>query len=158
MVEVINKDKIYARQKQVEIDPYATQDQKLATRFHKEVGMGITVPLTAINATYVDKKCPFTGDINIRGRIFKGKVVKMKTEKTIVIRIDYLHYDTKYKRFARRNSKINVHMSPCFKGLVNLGDFVVCGETRPLSKTKAAAVISVIKAETTQKVKVFSKA
>lgn len=120
--------------------------------------MGIAVPQTAINASYVDKKCPFTGNVTIRGRIFKGKVIKMKTEKTIVVEIDYLHYGTKYKRFARRNSKINVHLSPCFVGLVNLGDTVVCGETRPLSKTKASAVISYIKAETTQKVKVFSKA
>lgn len=158
MVEVINKDKIFPRQKQVAIDPYATTEEKVATRFHKEIGMGITVPETAINASYNDKKCPFTGEVNIRGRIFKGKVIKMKAEKTIVVRIDYLHYDTKYKRFARRNSKINVHLSPCFMGLVNLNDTVICGETRPLSKTKASAVIGVEKSENSSKVKVFSKA
>ena len=158
MVEVINKDKIYQRQRQVAIDPYATSEQKLSNKFHKEVGMGIVVPDTAINTLYNDKKCPFTGEINIRGRIFKGKVIKMKAEKTIVVRIDYLHYDTKYKRFARRNSKINVHLSPCFMGLVNLNDTVVCGETRPLSKTKASAVIAVEKAESTLRFKVFFKA
>lgn len=157
MVEVINKDKIYPRQKQVEIDPYATPEQKIATRFYKSVGMQFKVPETAINATYYDRKCPFTGEITIRGRIFKGKVIKMKAEKTIVVRIDYLHYDTKYKRFARRNSKINVHLSPCFVGLVNLGDTVICGETRPISKAKSSAVISVEKAEDSQKVKVFKK-
>ena len=159
MVEVIiNKDKTYSRQSQVIIDPYATSEQKLATRFYKEIGKGITVPETAKNSTYTDKKCPFTGEITIRGRIFKGKVIKMKAEKTIVVRIDYLHYDTKFKRFARRNSKVNVHLSPCFMGLVNLNDTVVCGETRPLSKTKSSAVISVEKAESSQRVKVFNKA
>lgn len=157
MVEVINKDKTYARQKQVEIDPYATQEQKIATRFYRDAGMQFKVPETAINATYYDRKCPFIGEITIRGRIFRGKVIKMKAEKTIVVRIDYLHYDTKYKRFARRNSKVNVHLSPCFVGLVNLGDTVVCGETRPLSKAKSSAVISVEKAEDSQKVKIFKK-
>lgn len=158
MVQVINKDKVYSRQKQVTIDPYATPEQKLATKFYKDIGLGIATPDTAIKSLYNDKKCPFTGEVNIRGRIFKGKVIKMKAEKTIVVRIDYLHYDTKYKRFARRNSKINVHLSPCFIGLVNLGDVVVCGETRPLSKTKASAVVAVEKAEVSQKVKVFIKA
>lgn len=155
MAEIINKDKIYPRQKNVEIDPYATQEKRMATRFHKDVGVQFKAPETAVNATYYDKKCPFTGEVTIRGRIFKGKVIKMKAEKTIVVRIDYLHYDTKYKRFARRNSKVNVHLSPCFVGIVKLGDTVVCGETRPLSKTKFSAVISIEKAE--DQVKVFKK-
>lgn len=155
MAEIINKNKVYPRQKQVEIDPYATREQRIASRFHKGIGMQFDAPETAINAAYYDKKCPFTGEVTIRGRIFKGKVIKMKADKTIVVRIDYLHYDTKYKRFARRNSKINVHLSPCFVGLVNIGDTVVCGETRPLSKTKSSAVISIERAE--DQVKVFKK-
>lgn len=157
MVEVINKNKIFPRQSQVEIDPYASDEQKIKTRFVKEIGFGIKTPETAIHSNYYDKKCPFVGDVNVRGRIFKGKVIKMKAEKTIVVRIDYLHYDSKYKRFARRNSKINVHLSPCFLGLVHLGDTVVCGETRPLSKTKSSVVVAVEKAEDSEKVKVFNK-
>lgn len=157
MVEVIVKNKVFPRQKQVEAAPYATEEEKLSRRFYRDTAGNYNAPETAINATYYDKKCPFTGEVNVRGRIFKGKVIKMKAEKTIVIRIDYLHYDSKYKRFARRNSKINVHLSPCFLGLVNLGDTVVCGETRPLSKTKASAVIGVEKAKDTKSIKVFRK-
>merc|ERR1712032_1565420 len=42
---------------------------KAATRFHKSVGLGFKTPKEAIEGTYVDKKCPFTGDVSIRGRI-----------------------------------------------------------------------------------------
>ena len=27
----------------------------------------------AIDGTYIDKKCPFTGNVSIRGRILSGK-------------------------------------------------------------------------------------
>lgn len=157
MFEIISKDKTYPRQSQVEIKPYATNEEILENRFQNIIGRNITVPETAMNSKYIDKKCPFTGEISIRGRIFKGKVIKMKAEKTIVVRVDYLHYDTKYKRFARRNSKFNVHLSPCFLGLVKIGDNVVCGECRPISKTKSSCVIAVEKAEDTSNVKVFKK-
>lgn len=157
MVEVTTKNKLFPRQKNVEILPYADEHQEQSLRFCRETVAGHKAPETAISGTYFDRKCPFTGDVNVRGRIFKGKVIRMKAEKTIVVRIDYLHYDSKYKRFARRNSKINVHMSPCFIGRVNLGDTVVCGETRPISKTKASVVIGVEKAEDGKAVKVFKK-
>lgn len=43
-----------------------------------------------------DKKCPFTGDVSIRGRILTGRVVSTKMTRTIIIRRDYLHYIPKY--------------------------------------------------------------
>lgn len=68
-------------------------------RFYKNVGLGFKTPKTAINGTYVDKKCPFTGNVSIRGRILKGLVVSAgKMTNTAVIRRDYLHYITKYRR------------------------------------------------------------
>ena len=45
----------------------------------------------------VDKKCPFTGDVSIRGRILTGRVVSTKMNRTIVIRRDYLHFIPKYR-------------------------------------------------------------
>lgn len=154
-IHAIVKDKIFPRQKQIAINPYPAQEDKLSTRFHRDVGYGIKTPETAINATYVDKKCPFTGDVVVRGRIFKGEVYKMKADKTIVVLIRYLFFDRKYKRYSRRNTKINAHCSPCFQGIVKLGDTVVCGETRPLSKTKASVVLAVEKKADTGKVKIF---
>jgi hypothetical protein len=45
----------------------------------------------AINGTYIDKKCPFTGDVSIRGRILSGVVHSTKMTNTIIIRREYLH-------------------------------------------------------------------
>jgi hypothetical protein len=42
--------------------------------------------------TDVDKKCPFTSEVSIRGRILTGRVVSTKMTRTIIIRRDYLHY------------------------------------------------------------------
>ena len=40
---------------------------------------------------FADKKCPFTGDVSIRGRILTGKVISAgKMTRTIIIRRDYL--------------------------------------------------------------------
>jgi len=43
-----------------------------------------------------DKKCPFTSEVSIRGRILTGRVVSTKMTRTIIIRRDYLHYVPKY--------------------------------------------------------------
>lgn len=42
-------------------------------RFYKSIGLGFKTPKEAIDGSYVDKKCPFTGDVSIRGRILKGR-------------------------------------------------------------------------------------
>ena len=57
---------------------------------------------------HADKKCPFTGDVSIRGRILTGKVVSTKMTRTIVIRRDYLHYIPKYSTY--RNMCARVHL------------------------------------------------
>ena len=48
--------------------------------------------------TYIDKKCPFTGNISIRGRILSGVVKSTKMNKTIIVRRNYVHYIKKYAR------------------------------------------------------------
>lgn len=57
-------------------------------RFVKNVGLGFKTPKTAKEGTYVDKKCPFTGDVSIRGRILKvtisGTIELAKTTTTII--------------------------------------------------------------------------
>lgn len=47
---------------------------------------GTQTPKEAINGTYIDKKCPFTGEVSIRGRILTGKIVSAKMNRTIIIR------------------------------------------------------------------------
>jgi len=89
-----------------------------------------------------DKKCPFTGDVSIRGRILTGKVVSTKMTRTIIIRRDYLHYIPKYSilhififsnvglialadRYEKRHKNLAAHVSPAFR--VELGDVVTVG-------------------------------
>jgi ribosomal protein S17 len=84
--------------------------------------------LIVISGKYVDKKCPFTGNVSIRGRILSGVVKTTKMKRTIVIRRDYLHYITKYNRFEKRHSTLSAHCSPAF--LVREGQKVVVGQCR----------------------------
>uniref|UniRef100_A0A4W3J4J8 Small ribosomal subunit protein uS17 n=1 Tax=Callorhinchus milii TaxID=7868 RepID=A0A4W3J4J8_CALMI len=114
-------------------------------RYYRNVGLGFKTPREAIDGTYIDKKCPFTGNVSIRGRILTGVVTKMKMQRTIVIRRDYLHYIRKYNRFEKRHKNMSVHLSPCFRD-VQSGDSVTVGECRPLSKTVRFNVLKVTKA------------
>lgn len=45
-------------------------------------------------------------------------VRKMKMQRTIVIRRDYLHYISKYNRFEKRHKNMSVHLSPCFRYVI----------------------------------------
>ncbi|XP_050676117.1 40S ribosomal protein S11 isoform X2 [Leptidea sinapis] len=119
-------------------------------RHHKNVGLGFKTPREAIEGTYIDKKCPFTGNVSIRGRILTGVVQKMKMQRTIVIRRDYLHYLPKYNRFEKRHRNMSVHLSPCFRD-VEMGDIVTIGECRPLSKTVRFNVLKVSKGKGSKK-------
>jgi small subunit ribosomal protein S11e len=105
-----------------------------AVRYFKKVGLGFNTPHDAIHGHYVDKKCPFTGNASISGRIIKGIVLSTKMNKTVIVRRDYLHYIKKYQRYEKRHTNIPAHCSPCFKR-ITVGDIVTIGQTRPLSKT-----------------------
>jgi small subunit ribosomal protein S11e len=99
----------------------------------KNIGLGYKTPSEAKNKNYTDKKCPFIGNVSIRGRIIRGQVVSTKMNRTVIIRRDYLHWISKYKRFEKRHRNIPAHCSPCFR--IKEGDFVTIGQCRPLSKT-----------------------
>ena len=58
--------------------------------------MSLYASCTERRTFHVDKKCPFTGNVSIRGRILTGRVVSTKMTRTIIIRRDYLHYIPKY--------------------------------------------------------------
>lgn len=75
-----------------------TKNKKHGFRFYKDIGLGFKTPKLAITGSYVDKKCPFTGNVSIRGRIIKGQVLSVAMKNTVVIRRDYLRFVKKYKR------------------------------------------------------------
>merc|ERR1712126_556055 len=79
---------------------------KKRLRHVKSVGLGFKTPREAIDGSYIDKKCPFTGNVSIRGRILTGTVVKMKMQRTIVIRRDYLHFVKKYNRYEEAQKHV----------------------------------------------------
>merc|ERR1712010_285767 len=103
------------------------------SRYYKSVGLGIKTPRTAIEGTYVDKKCPWTGNVTVRGKMLTGVIKTTKMKNTVIIRKDYLHYIKKYQRFEKRHKNTPVHVSPAFR--VKPGDEILCGQCRPLSKT-----------------------
>nr|XP_060627587.1 small ribosomal subunit protein uS17-like [Anolis sagrei ordinatus] len=119
-------------------------------RYYKNIGLGFKIPKDAIEGTYIDKKCPFTGNISIRGRILSGVVTKMKMQHTIIIHRNYLHYIRKYNHFEKRHKNMLVHLSPCFRD-VQIRDIVKVGECRPLSNTVHFNVLKVTKAASTKK-------
>ena len=111
-------------------------------RFFKSVGLGFKTPKAAMNGKYIDKKCPFTGNVSIRGRILTGEVKTHKMNRTLIMRMNYLHYIKKYQRYEKRHTNLPAHISPCFR--VKEGDTVVVGQCRPLSKTVRFNVLKVI--------------
>ncbi|KAK0398993.1 hypothetical protein QR680_002853 [Steinernema hermaphroditum] len=119
-------------------------------RYIRKVGLGFKPPREAVEGTYIDKKCPFTGNVAIRGRILTGVVVKNKMNRTIVIRRDYLHFVKKYRRYEKRHRNVAVHCSPAFRDIA-LGDVATVGECRPLSKTVRFNVLKVTKSASAKK-------
>ena len=66
-------------------------------------------------------------------RILKGKVVKNKSEKTIIVDVESTYMHKKYKKFLRKNKKFAVHDE---ENVSKIGDVVQIIESRPISKTK----------------------
>merc|ERR1711887_227243 len=120
------------------------------SRFFCNPGLGFKIPAEAKTGNYIDKKCPFVGKVSIRGRVLTGVITKMKMNRTVVIRRDYLHYVKKYNRFEKRHKSMSVHLSPCFRD-VRPGDIVTVGECRPLAKTVRFNVLKVSSAPGTKK-------
>ncbi|EMT61393.1 40S ribosomal protein S11 [Fusarium oxysporum f. sp. albedinis] len=132
----------------------STRPGKGGRRWYKDVGLGFRTPKAAIEGSYIDKKCPFTGLVSIRGRILTGTVVSTKMHRTIIIRREYLHFIPKYSRYEKRHKNVAAHVSPAFR--VEEGDQVTVGQCRPLSKTVRFNVLRVLP-RTGKAVKKFSK-
>jgi small subunit ribosomal protein S17 len=86
-----------------------------------------------------DPRCPFHGNLSVRGRVLEGTVVSDKRAKTVTVEIPRMHGVRKYERMEKRTSRIHAHNPPCLNARV--GDRVRIAECRRLSKTKAFVVI-----------------
>merc|ERR1719424_2708336 len=76
-----------------------SRGSRKGSRYVKSCGLGFKTPQAAIDGKFVDKKCPFTGNVAIRGKITN----------TITIRRDYLHFITKYRRYEKRHKMVSAH-------------------------------------------------
>lgn len=86
-----------------------------------------------------DRKCPFHGDIKVRGRTFVGKVVTSLAKNTATVTWERRHKMPKYERYETRKTKITVHNPECINAKKD--DQVRIAECRPLSKTKRFVII-----------------
>jgi len=80
-----------------------------------------------------DPKCPFHGKVSLRGRTFKGTVIK-KFPKRVCIEFERTIYLRKYERYAKKKTKIHARLPDCLAESVNIGDYIEIKECRPLSK------------------------
>ena len=101
----------------------------------KGIGIVLEIPKQKCN----DVKCPFHGNLSVRGRKFTGIVVSTKMRKTAVIEFNRLHFLKKYERYEKRRTKLKIHNPECINA--KDGDIVRVMECRPLSKTKNFVVI-----------------
>ncbi|KAH7027680.1 ribosomal protein S17-domain-containing protein [Microdochium trichocladiopsis] len=154
----VQSERAFLKQPHIGLKPKtkvkAAKPGRKGTRFYKDVGLGFRTPKAAIDGSYIDKKCPFTGLVSIRGRILTGTVVSTKMHRTIIIRREYLHFIPKYARYEKRHKNLAAHVSPAFR--VQEGDQVTVGQCRPLSKTVRFNVLRVLP-RTGKGVKKFSK-
>jgi small subunit ribosomal protein S17 len=71
-------------------------------------------------------------------KIYTGKVISNKMDKTIVVAVTRLYQHAKYKKTVKRVTKFKAHDD---KNTCQIGDMVKIIETRPLSKEKRWIVI-----------------
>lgn len=74
-------------------------------------------------------------------KITRGIVVSDKTDKGIVIRVDYRINHPRFKKFVMRSKKIMVHDE---ENKAGLGDIVDIRSSRPLSKRKRHTLVEVV--------------
>ncbi len=80
-----------------------------------------------------DVKCPFHGELSVRGRVFQGTVLK-KFPKRVVIEFERTVYIKKYERFAKAKTKLHAWLPECMAEEINVGDYIEITECRQLSK------------------------
>lgn len=90
-----------------------------------------------------DKKCPFHGNVTVRGQLIVGRVVSDRMQKTAVVAREAARYIPKYKRYVRVTYKLHAHNPPCVNA--HIGDVVLLGETRKLAKTVSFVILKIIK-------------
>jgi small subunit ribosomal protein S17 len=104
----------------------------------RNIGITVNPPSKVCN----DPSCAFHGSLPVRGKAFNGIVVSSRSDKMIVVAIEYPHLVAKYKRLERRRSKLHAYLPTCISAPE--GRRVRIAECRPLAKTVSFVVIEAI--------------
>lgn len=114
------------------------------------IGVDVTTPPEPENPEEYDyEKCPFYGELSVRGQILEGTVVSTDMDKSVVVEREYDVTVPKYDRQMKRRSRIPAHVPGVLEPL-SVGDTVKIAETRPLSKTKSHVVVEVTEEATAE--------
>ena len=70
-----------------------------------------------------------------------GTVMSNKMDKTVVVMVERLIQDTKYRKFVRRRNTFKAH-DP--QNACSIGDRVLIEESRPISKEKRWLVVKIL--------------
>ena len=95
--------------------------------------------------TECEIKCPWHGNLSIRGRHFKGFIKKIIGQRA-VIEWERVVFYPKYERYSRIRSKAHAHIPKCLTKEIKVGDYVEIGECRRLSKINHFVVLEKKKA------------
>ena len=97
-----------------------------------------------------DPTCPTHGELRVRGRTFKGTVIR-KFPMRIVIEFERTIYNPKYERYSKKKTKIHARLPSCMEKEVQVGDYVEVGECRPISKIIHSVFIRKVSKEKNKK-------
>ena len=70
-----------------------------------------------------------------------GKVMSNKMDKTVVVMVERLIQDAKYRKFVRRRNTFKAHDA---QNACSVGDRVLIEESRPISKDKRWLVVKIL--------------
>jgi len=96
--------------------------------------------------TCKDRDCPFHGSLKTRGREFKGYVIR-KFPRRVVIEFERIVKVKKYERYYKKKTRIHSRLPGCLESAINIGDYALVKECRPLSKIIHSVVIRKIKSK-----------
>lgn len=105
----------------------------------KNIGFDVSPPEEECQ----DKKCPFHGELKVRGQVINGTVESASMIKSATIVREYKKALRKYERKETRFSKYHAHVPDCIH--LQAGDHVKIVECRNLAKTVSFVVIEKVK-------------
>lgn len=110
--------------------------KKESNKTSKQIGVDVKPPKDTCTG---DKHCPFHGNAKVRGKIFTGKVLRVKVPKMAQVEWTWKRLVPKYERYENKRTRLIVHNPICINA--KEGDIVKIMETRKISKSKSFTII-----------------